>query len=177
MKIAVGSENPVKIEAVKHAFAALWPNRKWEVKACKVPSGVSDQPMSDEESIKGATNRAKRALKTAKADFGVGLEGGIHKIGKRWFDCGWIVVIDKKGRMGVGSSARVETAPIIVKMIMKGMELGDADDRFFKKKYSKQKEGHFGLVTNGAITRKDGYKDGIIMALSRFLHPELFGEK
>lgn len=177
MKVGVGSENPVKLQSVKEAFQKVWPKRKFKVIGVKVDSGVSSQPMSDEESITGATNRARKALKKIKADFGVGLEGGIHKIGRRWFDCGWIVVTDKNGKDGVGSSARVETPAIFVEMIMGGTELGDVDDKWFKKKHSKQKEGHFGLMTDGAITRKDGYKDGVIMALSRFLHPELFGKK
>lgn len=174
MKVAVGSENPVKINAVKHAFSVVWPKKKFEVIGISVKSGVTDQPMSDEEGIKGATNRAKKALKELKADYGVGLEGGMHKIGKKWFDSGWIVIIDKKGRVGIGSSARIETAPAIVKLVKKGVELGAADDKIFKKKHSKQKEGHFGLMTNGIITRKDGYMHGIVFALSRFLHPELF---
>jgi inosine/xanthosine triphosphatase len=174
MKVAVGSENPVKINAVKHAFKLMWPKKKWQVVGVKVPSGVSDQPMSDEESIKGATNRARRSLKLAKADFGVGLEGGIQKIGNKWFDCGWIVVVDKKGRVGIGSSARIETAPAILKLIKKGIELGSANDKVFKAENSKQKGGHFSLMTDGLITRKDGYLDAVIFALSRFLHPELW---
>lgn len=50
MKVAVGSENPVKIQAVAEAFEKVWPKKKFEVIGTKVPSGVSDQPMSDEES-------------------------------------------------------------------------------------------------------------------------------
>lgn len=123
---------------------------------------------------RGATNRAKRSLKIGKADFGVGLEGGIHKIGNKWFDCGWMVIIDKKGRVGIGSSARIETPKIMIKMIKKGMELGEVNDILFKKKNSKQGDGHFGLMTNGAITRKDGYTQGLVLALSRFIHPEIF---
>jgi len=174
MKVAVGSENPVKLQAVKTAFNNVWPKKKWKVVGMKVTSGVSDQPMSDAESIKGATNRAKRIIKIAKADFGVGLEGGIHKIGNKWFDCGWIVVVDKKGRVGIGSSARIETAPKILALIKKGIELGSANDEIFKSENSKQKGGHFSLMTNGAITRSDGYVHGVIFALSRFLHPELW---
>lgn len=134
MKVAVGSTNPVKIQAVSKAFKKVWPKKKWEVIGIKVPSGISDQPMSDEESIKGATNRARRAIKKLNADYGVGLEGGIHKIGKKWFDCGWMVVIDKKGGLGIGSSARIETPKVMIKMIKKGMELGDVNDVLFKKK-------------------------------------------
>ena len=174
MKIAVGSENPVKINSVTHAFQLVWPKKTFKVVGIKVQSGVSDQPMSDEECIKGAITRAKKSLKAGKADYGVGLEGGVHQIGKRWFDCGWIVVIDKKGTIGIGSSARMETPQMMIKMIKKGMELGDVGDKLFNKKNSKQAEGHFGLMTNGVVTRKDGYTQAVVMALSRFIHPEVF---
>ncbi|OGM28105.1 hypothetical protein A2962_02910 [Candidatus Woesebacteria bacterium RIFCSPLOWO2_01_FULL_39_61] len=174
MKIAVGSTNPVKIQAAKEAFKILWPKKKWIVEGIKVPSGVSDQPMSDAESIKGATGRAKKALKALKADFGVGLEGGLQKIGSKWFDCGWMVAIDKDGKLGIGSTVRIETPAKLIRLIKQGKELGEANDLYFKKENSKQGQGHFGLMTNGAITRAQGYRDGLIMALTRFLHPELW---
>ena len=63
MRVAVGSTNPAKIKAVKAAFQKVWPDKKWVVEGVEVKSGVSDQPMSTSESIKGATNRAKRSLK------------------------------------------------------------------------------------------------------------------
>lgn len=174
MKVAVGSENPVKIEAVKEAFKKVWPKNKLEIVGVKVSSGVSDQPMSDKEAIKGATNRARRALKSTGADFGVGLEGGVNKIGSRWFDCGWMVVTDKKGRIGIGSGTRIETPEKIMKLLREGRELGTANDILFGTKNSKQGQGHFGLMTNGILTRKSEYVTGIISALSRFLHPEIF---
>jgi inosine/xanthosine triphosphatase len=98
MKIAVGSENPTKIEAVKNAFTIVWPEESWDVTGHNVGSDISDQPMSDEESIQGAKNRARKALELTKADFGVGLEGGLQQIGEYWFDSGWIVVVNKEMR-------------------------------------------------------------------------------
>lgn len=174
MKIAVGSTNPVKINATKKAFQKVWPNKKWEVVGLEIPSGVSEQPMSDVESVKGATNRAKGVLKQAKADFGVGLEGGLQKFGEKWFDCGWIIVIDKKSTIGVGSSIRMQTPPKIMEFVKNGMEVGDVDDILFGQKNTKQKQGHFGLMSGGAITREDAYLDGVISALTRFLKPELY---
>jgi len=99
MKIAVGSENPAKLEAAKIVVKKLFSKAK--VLAVKVNSGVDAQPKSDKETILGAINRAKIALKRAKADFGIGMEGGIHKIGKSWFECGWIAVVDKNGKIGL----------------------------------------------------------------------------
>lgn len=174
MKVAVGSKNPVKINAVKDAFEKLYPNRKWDVVGIDVKSGVSDQPMSDVESIKGARNRAKKALKELEADYGVGLEGGLQKIGKYWFDCGWVVVINKKGEEGIGSSIRILMSNKMMKLVFDGKELGEVSDILFNKVNSKQAEGHFGIMTKNLITRTHGYFDGVLSALSRFVHPKLF---
>ena len=174
MKIIVGSQNKVKIEAALSAFQTLWPDQEWQAEGVSVASGVSDQPMSDEESICGARNRATRAMQASSADYAVGLEGGLHKIGNDYFDTGWIVVVDANGREGIGSTIRLITPPVAVEMIQQGMELGSVNDALFGKVNSKQDEGHFGLMTNNAIPRSQGYKDGVIAALSRFLHPKLF---
>lgn len=174
MKVAVGSQNPVKIEATRRAFEALWPEEAWEVFGIDASSGVSLQPMSDEESIRGARNRARQALERTGADYGVGLEGGLHKIGAYYFDCGWVVAINREGDEGIGSTARIVTPPRIIKLILEGMELGAANDAVFGVTNSKQGEGHFGLMTKNVITRSDGYMQGVVMALSRFVHPHLF---
>ena len=174
MKIVVGSKNPVKIEATRLAFFAVWPDTLWEVVGVDVPSGVSNQPMSDQESIKGARNRARQAIAAHDADYGVGLEGGLQEIDGHFFDCGWIVVCDREGREGIGSTAKAPTPPRIVAMIQEGMELGTANDIVFGTTNSKQNDGHFGLMTKGVITRASGYRDGVIMALARFIHPHLF---
>ncbi len=58
LKVAVGSMNPVKIEAVKLAFKKVFPKKQLEIVGVEVDSGVSVQPMNDRESIKGAKNRA-----------------------------------------------------------------------------------------------------------------------
>ena len=174
MKIAVGSTNPVKIKATEAAFKKVWPNKKWQVVGLEIESGVSSQPMSDIESIKGATNRAKGALKKAKADFGVGIEGGLEKIKNKWFDSGWVVIVDKYGVIGIGSSIKMETPSLIIKKVKTGKEIGFIDDEIFKNTKSKHGIGHFGLMTDGAITRMECYTQGVISTLARFIHTELF---
>lgn len=174
MKIAIGSTNPVKIAAVASAFKKVWPEESFEFISVNVKSGVSKQPMSDSESIKGAKNRAKSSLKSSKADFGVGLEGGVNKVGKYWFDCGWIFVVHKSGMEGIGSSIRMHTPSKMMKMIKKGLELGEVDDILFNTKNSKQKYGHFGHMTKNKITRTKGYEHAVISALARFLNPDIF---
>lgn len=173
-KVAVGSKNPRKLESVELAFKEVWPEEKWEIVGIDSQSGVSNQPMSDEESITGARNRARHAIKEAKSDFGVGLEGGLQKIGPHHFQCGWMVVIDKNGKEGIGSSIKMNTPRRAMELIEKGMELGEVSDVLFGKVNSKRAEGYFGLMTKNAITRMKGYKDGVIVALTRFINPHLF---
>lgn len=174
-KVAVGSKNPVKIEAVRMAFTDVWPDIEWEVMDSDVTSGVSDQPMSDKESIKGATQRAKRSRKLLDADFGVGLEGGLQKHGKEYVDSGWIVVVAKDGKVGIGSSVRMHTPHKMMKMVIEeGKELGEVCDIVFKRQNTKQAEGQFGLMTKNLITRTEGYRQGVISALVRFIHPDLY---
>lgn len=174
MKIAVGSTNPVKIKAVELAFKAVWPKEEITVEGIEVDSGVAAQPMSDLESITGARNRATKALGALQADYGVGLEGGLQQVGTDWFDSGWMVVIDKKGTEGIGSTIKLLASPKEMDLIHQGKELGEVNDILFGVNNSKHGDGHFGLMTNNLITRTKGYTDGIISALSRFISPEIF---
>ena len=79
VKVMVGSTNPIKIEAVRTAFEMVWPEQIWDVTWVSAASGVSVQPMSDEECIIGARNRARAALAHSDAAYGVGLEGGLQR--------------------------------------------------------------------------------------------------
>lgn len=173
--VAVGSENPVKIEAVRQAFTKVWPLEEWLITGSQTESGIKSQPMSTKETILGARNRAQAALALApEIEYGVGLEGGLEQIGTKWFDCGWIIIVDREGREGIASTARIPTPDSIMKFIIEGKELGEVIDIVFNRTNAKQAEGHFGLMTNNAVTRTTGYTDAVCLALSRFLHPDLF---
>lgn len=174
MKIAVGSTNPTKINATKLAFRKMFPGKQIMVIGISVSSGIPDQPMSATEALTGAKNRARRALKKTRADFGIGLEGGMQKIHKYWIETGWCAIVDTKGNLGIGSSIHMQVPPKLLRHIKKGKELGQATDIEFATIESGKKTGFFGLMTNGKISRTKGYADGIIAALTRFLHPQLF---
>ena len=174
MKVVIGSKNPVKIKFVQLAFEQVFPNEKWEFVGTNVLSGVADQPMSDDECILGAKNRAKNAIKEADADYGVGLEGGMQKHGDSYFSVGWAAVVDKNNNEGLGAGVKTMILPAIIKMVEEGMELGQADDIFFKKIGSKQGDGYVGIMTNNAITRTEGFKHGVICALARFIKSDMF---
>lgn len=174
MRVAVGSLNPIKITAAEQAFHKVWPTKIWQVTGFLVASGVRAQPLSASESITGALNRALQALKKGQASYGVGLEGGLELIGDHWFACGWMVVVDRFNRQGIGSTVRLVVPPPIVAQIQQGQELGEVVDQIFHTHNAKHGDGYFGLMTNNQVTRTAGYTDGVIMALTRFIHPRFF---
>ncbi len=175
MKIALGSMNPVKIEAVKCAACLFWPEA--EVVSVDVPSGISDMPRSDRESIEGARNRAKNALQKTGSDIGIGLEGHVKETDYGMLLTGVAVAVDRQGRMGMGDNGGFLLPDKIADEIRKGKELGPVMDRFSDVENSKQKLGASGFFTNGLVPRKDAFERGVIFALTRFAKPELFSDK
>jgi inosine/xanthosine triphosphatase len=164
--VNIGSLNPVKFKSVKNAFSIVWPLLQFSFQSKKILSNVSSQPLSDEETIKGATHRAIESLKDA--DFGVGLEGGVHQIGNQWFSFGWSVIVSRSGETGIGSSPRILLPTSITYLIKKGFELAEINDKLFDQKNSGKDQGNFGLMTNGVITRQSAYQEACILALTRF---------
>lgn len=174
MKIAVGSTNPAKLEAVREAFTLAFPDQEIQIEGVEVSSGVSAQPLGAEETVLGAENRAQGALgKVSGADFGVGLEAGLENIAGHWFTSGWVAVCDSKGRKGIAQSTKIEVAPKIMKLVHEGKELGDAVHTILGKDV-RQSSGYFGMMTNQLLTRKSVFIEACVSALASFLHPEVF---
>lgn len=170
---AVGSENPVKINCVAEAIAEFRPGAK--AVGVNTDSGVSHQPLSDHEMLTGALNRARQALaKIPEADFGVGIEGGTLDTEDGMWAYAWVVVVDREGRVGKGQTGRFLLPEAVAQMVREGMELGEADDHFFGRDNSKQKEGAIGILSGGRITRLTLYKPAVTFALLRFVHPEYY---
>lgn len=178
MIVALGSKNPAKIKAAEIAFEKVFPKDKIKIVGVDAKSGISSQPMSDRQSIRGAVNRAKRALKTVKdAEFGVGMEGGVHKIGKKWFESGWIAVVDKKGKIGLGTSARWEmSGKVMGKLEGKG-ELSRVFEELAKIENAKDVGGVMGLVTKNLLPRDLAYSHGVIFALAPFFSDPVFWDE
>lgn len=172
MIVAVGSQNPSKLEAVRLGFCAYAPETEWTVVGTPASSGVGDQPMSPLETVRGAHARAKHALELApEAAYGVGLEGGLERLDGEWYDRGWIVVRHRDGREGIGSTVGMPVDKEVIRLVLEeGQELGIAADRVFGTVNLKMAQGHFGFMTNNLITRATGYRDAVIVALSHLRH-------
>jgi inosine/xanthosine triphosphatase len=179
--MVVGSKNPVKIGAVRAvmervAAQGLMPGvAAATVEGREVESGVSDQPIGDEETRRGALSRAQAVLRQAPgAHYGVGLEGGILKLEGEIFTCAWCVIVDRRGNVSAGSGLVMPLPPPIVRDLEAGYELGDATDRLFAVNNSKHAGGALGLLSKGLRSRQDAYEGIFTYALAKFLDPALY---
>ena len=172
MKVAVGSQNPVKIQAVKDAFTRVY--GKCEVKGYDVDSGVSDMPIDMDETLKGAKNRAEIAQKISKADFGVGLEAGFYTTDYGTFLIGIAAVTDKNNRCGFGSGLGVLMPEKVVNKVKHGEELGKVMDKMLGREKLKHREGTIGFLTKNHIKRAETFEHATIFALARFMREEYY---
>ena len=174
IRIVVASKNPVKLDAVKDGLS-LFMNEPFEVIGLLVESGVSDQPMSDLETLQGAETRVKNIQNQfPDYDFYVGIEGGVEESVPGLMAFAWIV-ISNGIKTGKARTASFFLPPEVAWLVHQGMELGDADDIVFSKQNSKQQNGAVGLLTNDIITRKSLYMPAVQMAFIPFLNPGLYG--
>ena len=175
LRVVVTSGNPVKIDAARRGFEQVFPSHEIQIEALKVPSGVPDQPLTDEETLRGARNRAENA-RTARpdADFWIGLEGGLETQGEQLMAGAWIFVLGPQGE-GRSRTANFLLPERIVKKIREGLELGTAIDQVFHRQGAKQGPGAAGLLTDGVIGRTDLYEPAVVLALIPFRQKELYG--
>ncbi len=173
-KIVVASKNPVKVQSALDGFREMFPNEIFEAEGISVSSGVSDQPIGDEETFTGALNRAKSAQqKMVNADYWVGIEGGNIAEKGEMEVMAWIIVLSKD-KMGKARTAGFFLPPRIVELVNEGYELGHADDIVFGVSNSKQTGGSSGLLTDNIMTRLRFYVPAVILALIPFKNPTLF---
>ncbi|PYZ97159.1 inosine/xanthosine triphosphatase [Alteribacter lacisalsi] len=152
MDIYIASENPAKVAAVKQLFR---PEDHYNVIAKPVSSGVSAQPGSEEETLKGAVNRAHTLVHQFGAPVGIGLEGGITELGGVMYLCNWGALAVESGAFFTAGGARIPLPDEVSVLIKKGEELGDVIDQYASRSGVRYREGTVGVLTGGAVTRDD----------------------
>ncbi|EPZ45647.1 inosine/xanthosine triphosphatase [Alicyclobacillus acidoterrestris] len=167
MNVLVGSRNPAKIDAVALAFEAL--GISVQVRGETVPSDVSEQPFSNDETMKGAVNRARHAIALASADYAVGLEGGVEEGPYGLLLCNWAAVVSRDGFVSVGAGVQILLPDEVAIEVRRGRELGHVIDEWAGGKHIAKREGTIGILTNGHITRAQMFRDATICALSTHL--------
>ncbi|MDQ0254983.1 inosine/xanthosine triphosphatase [Evansella vedderi] len=152
-EIYIGSTNPAKVRAVEKVFlppAVVVPR--------DVPSSVSPQPRSDEETMLGAINRAKYLIEYTDASVAIGLEGGVVENEAGMLLCNWGALIAKKNGIYTAGGARIYLPKDIAEEIRTGRELGEVIDEWTGRNNIRKKEGTIGILTYGEIDRIEMFK-------------------
>jgi inosine/xanthosine triphosphatase len=171
-KIIVASSNPVKVNATMDGFKTMFPGEEFIFTGIKLNHSINPQPMTDTETLNGAEERSRMCQELVEdADYWVGIEGGVDKVGADLIVFAWIV-IRSRSQIGKARTGTFFLPQVLTKLVMEGKELGEADDIVFKRENSKQENGAVGLLTHDVIDRRKYYEHAVILALIPFLNPK-----
>jgi inosine/xanthosine triphosphatase len=179
MQVVVGSENPVKRDATRRVFPGA------DVEALGVDSGVSEQPMCHEETLRGARLRATRAFEARDVDLAVGIEGGVAPPPRVAFEGStalpdvdpvgadrslvmWAAVTDGS-RLASGGGPTLPLPDAITSRLDAGEELGPVMDDVLGMDDVAKKQGAAGAFTAGRLTRTDALEAAVAAAAGPFL--------
>jgi inosine/xanthosine triphosphatase len=160
---------------------ARW--RRAELIARPVESGVPRMPLNDTQLMRGAFERAGavRELLRAEgksADFFVGLEGGFHSItfeGRRHtFLHGWAYVSDgARGHFGHAPAVAVPVS-IVARVEGSGRELGDVIDEVVGEHDVRSRQGAWGVLSRGLLTRAASFEAALLAAFAPFYNARVY---
>jgi inosine/xanthosine triphosphatase len=178
--IAVGSVRKPKLAAVHEAIAALADHLSAgaiEIVAVEIASGVRDTPLSREESMRGARQRAETLQKMAQEEvkpwnYFVGLEGGLDSVmengEQRVFLESWAYVSDRtRGYFGRSGAVELPVA-LAEEVFVKGTDLSSAIDRFAGEAGIRDAQGAWGVLSANKITRQEAFRVALIAAFAPF---------
>ena len=171
LAVRVGTDNPVKVRAVRRALESL----SWRaaVSRIHVPTDVPEQPFGA-EAIRGAVARARNAL--GPADFGVGIEAGLlwePKVGD-YFDVQYCAIVDRAGRVTVGHGPGFAYPPSVVRRVKKGNTVGEAMAALTGTRRIGSKQGAIGYLTDRRLDRDALTESAVLMAMVPRIRRDLY---
>lgn len=185
--VVIGSNNPNKVRAVTSTFGlyelfrgAVFTNRS-------VPSEVSEQPKSLEETVRGAVNRANAAYGSRQLAhlsdhrLGVGLESGLIKVPYTrtgYMDVCACAIVGADAVPCIGLSQAFECPRVVIDTVLHD-ETKTLNDGFVKLGLTDNPnlgyaEGAIGLLTKGRVTREQYTRDAVMMALIQLEFSEYY---
>ena len=119
MRVNAGSDNPIKIDAVRNVLSRFFSSI--EVEGVKVNTEVPEQPFG-EQTRQGAMERASASLEGG--DFGVGLEAGVFETADGLYDVQYCAIVDKRGVVTIGHGSGFRYPEEVAKKVREGLTVG-----------------------------------------------------
>jgi len=173
IKVAVGSTNKVKVDAVRSIFTQAF--GLVEVISVEPDHNIAKQPR-EKQTIEGAIQRARSALGKSGADFGVGIEAGLfyNSVLQKHLDIQYCAIIDSSGKMTIGHGPGFEYPPEVVKAVLDGGSVGDTMSQITQIDKIGHKMGSIGYLSDGLIDRTSLTEIAVLMALIPRIRKELY---
>lgn len=171
MIIAIGTTNPIKIQAVEETIQDYPILANAKIHSFSVTSDVSDQPLSIEETIQGAKNRARKAFEACPScRYSFGIESGLFEANgtQTGFLESTICCIYDGMNYHTGLSCGFEVPPQILQLVLEEKkDLGQACHESGITTNAKlgAAEGLVGILSKGRLTRKFYTTQSVITAL------------
>ena len=172
MLIAIGTTNTAKVQALEETLKG-YPifAKEAQIIPFSVPSEVSDQPLTMQETIEGAKNRSKNGFIACKGcSYGFGIESGLIEAPgtKTGFLHVTVCSIYDGTNYYIGLSTGFEVPPSILSLVKdEKMDLSKAclQSGITTNTSIGSQEGLVGILTNGRTNRKEYSQQAIVSAL------------
>jgi len=171
MNVCVASRNPVKLRAVRDAFAEWFPDETIDTCAVDPSVALPEQPV-EEDIARGATARAEEAIGFPNADWGVGIEAGLLRLpgSDRWVNVQVCAIADRAGRVSIGLGPGFELPGDLRATVLSGKPLRDAL-RELRSMDDGDRSGAIHLLSSGRLDRSRITVVAVQMALSAAAPP------
>lgn len=173
MKIALGTKSPPKIAAIESAIkdCKYFDWHDIEIIPLSVESWINDMPISIEENMLGAKNRAENAKKEIEADFYIWMEWWTSMFWKNAY-LFWIVyILDNSENWHFWISNMMKVPEIFRKRIYDNLEdLWPVLTEITWEKWASNKNWAFWHWSDNILTRKDQFKLAFLSAIPAFFN-------
>lgn len=173
MKIAIWTQAPPKVEAIKDAIKKCYyfDSEEIEIINNKVESWISEMPISTQEIMIWAKNRAVNIKNKIEADFYIWMEWGTsYMLDKTYLF--WVVfIIDNKWNKHYWISNFIELPKVFhEKIYLEKLELWPVLANISGVENASKKNWAFWAWTNNIITRKDQFEIAFLSAIAPFFN-------
>lgn len=165
LHVAVGSTNPVKLDAVRAAFTELAIGA-FDIHPVAVADG-EEQPWGEAATRDGALRRARAALAEPGSDWGIGLEAGLIRDDLGVLLTSWIAVCRPGNEPTLVRTAGFYLPAAIAEHVLAGAELNDAWRQAAGMEGVGRGAGTVGTLTDGCLDRVRLYRDAVLLAVAR----------
>ena len=173
MKILIWTKSPPKVKAIKEAVETCVYTKDIEVliNAVKVSSDISDMPLSLEENMLWAKNRAENCRKEEEADFYIWMEWWTTKIWESAYLFWVVYILNNLWEWHYGFSPLMEIPKNVEEALyINGEELWPLMSRLSGEENIWHKNWSFWLWSDDQLSRKDQFVLAFTTAISPFFN-------